>query len=52
MLHDGDECRPYVSGEIAGTSVRRIDMLRASRAADFAAQGRRTVLDLVDFGLP
>jgi hypothetical protein len=41
----------YVSYEIKGTSIWRIDLLEADRLADFDAQSRRTVLSPPEFGL-
>jgi hypothetical protein len=51
LRHDADEWRLYVSYEIAGTTVWRIDVLRAAEPAGFVAQERRTVLNPHDFGL-
>lgn len=42
----------YVSYEIKGTSIWRIDLLEADTLADFDAQERRTVLSPREFGLP
>lgn len=43
--------RLYISYEIAGTGVWRIDMIEAADPSEFDAQSRRTVLDPRDFGL-
>lgn len=52
VRHDDSEWRLYVSYEVAGTAVWRIDVLRAPEPAAFSAQERRTVANPTDFGLP
>ncbi len=52
LRHDEHEWRLYISYEIAGTTVWRIDVIRAHEPAAFSAQERRTVLNPSDFGLP
>lgn len=47
----GDEWRLYVSYEIAGTSVWRIDLMTADAPDAFDSQRRRTVLWPADYGL-
>lgn len=42
----------YVSYEIEGTATWRIDVMTAPEPAGFATQGRRTVLEPADYGLP
>ena len=46
-----DRWRLYISYEIAGTGVWRIDVIENADPADFDAQSRRTVLDPRDYGL-
>jgi hypothetical protein len=42
----------YVSYEVAGTATWRIDLIEGDDLADLDVQGRRTVLNPSDFGLP
>ena len=42
----------YVSYEVKGSSTWRIDVLEADELGDLDAQGRRTVLNPADFGIP
>lgn len=51
VRHDEDEWRLYVSYEMAGTSIWRIDMMSAPHPSRFAAQARRAVLQPGHFGL-
>lgn len=46
-----DRWRLYISYEIAGTGLWRVDVIEADDPADFDAQSRRTVLDPRDYGL-
>ena len=50
-VRDGEEWLLYVSYEIAGTSIWRIDLMVADDPSGFSAQSRRTVLSPQDFGL-
>lgn len=47
----GDGWRLYISYEISGTGLWRIDVMEGADPADFDAQSRRTVLDPRDYGL-
>ncbi len=47
-----DKWMVYVSYEVSGTSVWRIDLIEADQIEEFSAQSRRTVLSPGDFGLP
>lgn len=50
-VRSGGEWLLYVSYEIAGTSVWRIDVMSASSPGSFDSQSRRTVLSPADYGL-
>lgn len=47
----GGEWRLYISYEVAGTSLWRIDVIRAGAPNQFDAQTRRTVLHPTEYGL-
>lgn len=51
-VRHGDLWRLYISYEVAGSDVWRIDVMESTDPASFDAQGRRTVVDPRDFGLP
>ena len=50
-VRDGDRWLLYVSYEVAGTSMWRIDVLVANEPDGFETQTRRTVLQPSDYGL-